>query len=498
MKIVLLPLDERPCNLNYPSLMPLEEGVCLVTPPRNILSLKKERCDLNKVHDWLIKESKDADYLIVSMDMLLFGGIVPSRLHFDDISTIKNRSNVLKEIKNNNPNIKIFANELIMRTPSYSYSDEEPDYFDICGRELWLYGVYLDKQEQAVLSLEEQQQFNHLKETINKDYLTDLITRREVNKKAIFNTIDLYKAGVIDYFVIPQDDCHPYGFTSKDRRDVLYYIKNIELNKELLMYPGADEVGLTLLSRVLNDYHQTSLKTYVCFASEVGRNAIPSFEDRPLEETIDLHLKACNLTRVDNYHDAELILFVNNGDIFYQPEMDLIEFNKNRDLTSFIELIKKSVNDKKVVGIADNIFCNEGDEMLFYHLFKNELFEHLSSYAGWNTSSNTLDTSIAGMVSYYFSKNNLKKNLFLLHRCIEDFFYMGSVRNEVIDKIVANPQWNIKINALNGYKEPLEEFVKERLTRLSLKYQLNDLYWGNKISVNFIWNRTFEIELTIE
>lgn len=498
MKTVLLPLDERPCNLNYPSLIPLEEDILLVTPPKNILSKKKERCDLDKVYDWLLKECDDADYLIVSMDMLLFGGIVPSRLHLDDIPTINSRSNILRKIKENNPNIKIYANELIMRTPCYSYSDEEPDYFDICGRELWLYGVYLDKQEQGILSLEEETEFNILKETLNKDYLFDLISRREVNKKAICNTIDLYKEGVIDYFVIPQDDCHPYGFTSRDRRDIISYINEIKLDKELLMYPGADEVGLTLLSRVINNYHQTSLKTYVYFASEEGRKAIPSFEDRPLEDTVNLHLKACNLTRVDNYEDADIVLFINNGYLFYQPNMDLIEFNKNRDLTSFVELIKNAIKDKKVLGIADNVFCNEGDEMLFNHLFKNELFEHLSSYAGWNTSSNTLDTTIAGMVSYYFSEDDNKKNLFLLHRCMEDFFYMGCVRNEVINKIKANPQWNIKINALNNYKEPLEEFTKDRLIRLSLKYQLNNLYWGNKISVNFIWNRTFEIELNIE
>jgi hypothetical protein len=125
MKIVLLPLDERPCNLNYPSLMPVGDDIKIVTPDRSILSLKKKRCDLTILHNWLINECLDADYLICSMDTLLYGGIVPSRLHHDSLEEITNRSNILRLIKDNNPKIKIYANELIMRTPCYSYSDEE-------------------------------------------------------------------------------------------------------------------------------------------------------------------------------------------------------------------------------------------------------------------------------------------------------------------------------------------------------------------------------------
>ena len=160
--------------------------------------------------------------------------------------------------------------------------------------------------------------------------------------------------------------------------------------------------------------------------------------------------------------------------------------------------MKKVYNDGKVIGIADNIFCNMGDEMLFDELFENELFEVIHSYAGWNTSSNTLDTTISAMVAYYFSRGDVKKNIFLLHRFVEDFFYMGCVRDEIIKKIESNPKWGIKINALNQYKAPLSQLAKERLERLIYKYQLNNLCWVNSINVDFVWNRTFEIDLIIE
>lgn len=75
---------------------------------------------------------------------------------------------------------------------------------------------------------------------------------------------------------------------------------------------------------------------------------------------------------------------------------------------------------------------------------------------------------------------------------------MGVIRDEIISKIHANPQWNIKINGLNQMKAPLEQYAVERLSRLYYKYQLNNIHWANKINVNFIWNRTFEIDLDIK
>ena len=498
MKIVLLPLDERPCNRKYPSLMPLKEDISIVVPSLDLLSHKKVVCELAPLHEWLMNECKDADYAIISMDTLLYGGIVPSRLHHDSLETLIERSNILKTLKENNPKLKIYVNELIMRTPSYSYSDEEPDYFDECGRELWQYGVYLDKQESGVLTPEEKELFLKLDKEINHEYLDDLMTRRGINKSAILNSIEMYKNGVIDYLVIPQDDCHPYGFTSRDRKQIISYIENIKLEKPLLMYPGADESGMTLLSKALNDYYQTSLKIHVIYACEEGKRAIPNFEDRAVEDTIGLHIKACGLTYVENYEEADLVLFVNNGITFVDgfPE-DIESFNKDRDLTPFINKMLQAEQDGKVFGIADVIFCNRGDEHLFNYLFKHEIIDRLHAYAGWNTSSNTLDTSICSLVTYFFSRNAEKKNLLLLHRYIEDFFYMGYIRNEVIEKIHANPQWKIKINGLNHMKAPLELYTKERLERLVYKYLLNNLHWSHRVKVDFVWNRTFEIDLIL-
>ena len=105
MKIVFLPLDERPCNYIYPQELPLSEKISLILPPSNLMSNKKQVCDIDLLHRWLINECKDADYALLSLDTLLYGGIIPSRLHHDDFETLTKRSAILEQIKKNNPHI---------------------------------------------------------------------------------------------------------------------------------------------------------------------------------------------------------------------------------------------------------------------------------------------------------------------------------------------------------------------------------------------------------
>ena len=140
-KIVYLPLDERPCNYDFPYL--LTEGlekVCLVRPPMDIMCKKKCPAECNSLAEFLLRECSDADYLILALDTLLYGGIIPSRIHGYDREALLPRLDVIKEIKRENPNLYISAFSLVMRCPCYTDSSEEPDYYSICGREIFLWG----------------------------------------------------------------------------------------------------------------------------------------------------------------------------------------------------------------------------------------------------------------------------------------------------------------------------------------------------------------------
>ena len=115
-KIVYLPLDERPCNNTFCQFLAQNNNeINLVCPPLSILGLKKKPADYQKIAAFLTEQCADADYLILAVDMLLFGGLVPSRLHHMDVEEVLSRIEVIKAIKRNNPKLKIFAFSLVMR-----------------------------------------------------------------------------------------------------------------------------------------------------------------------------------------------------------------------------------------------------------------------------------------------------------------------------------------------------------------------------------------------
>ena len=85
-KIVIVPLDERPCNMFFPERLFLNEDFNIVRP--ETLGNKKLPADLDKLASFLRKECKDADGLILSVDTLLYGRLIPSRIHHDTKETL--------------------------------------------------------------------------------------------------------------------------------------------------------------------------------------------------------------------------------------------------------------------------------------------------------------------------------------------------------------------------------------------------------------------------
>ena len=482
MKIVLLPLDERPCNYNYPKHLSLNKEISLVLPPSELLSKKKKVCNLDVLHKWLVNECKDADYALLSLDTLIYGGIVPSRLHHDDLSSLIQRSETIRIIKENNPHIKIFVNELIMRTPCYSNSTEEPDYFDECGRELWEYGVLLDKKLRGIISEEEKVKMEQLFNCIPHQYLDDLMKRREINKSATINNVNYLLNGIIDYFIIPQDDCAPYGFTSIDRNKINEYLIEHHLENKVIMYPGADEAGLVLISKALNDYYHKIPKIYVKYVDDNAKDVIPDFEDRHLDKSISEHIYISGMQRIDSIDSANMVLVVN--------------VYKEDHFADVMSLIKEEKIKGKIVGIADVLLCNHGDLVLFKNLDSSNLLKEIDAYAGWNTSSNTIGTTLSNMVSYYYSHDDTQKKYSLLARYLEDVFYMGLIRNE-LNGVIKTKKGNVSIENISPIEEELSHFAEERLSSYINNFEFKSLYDYDHLTITFPWHRTFEINLSI-
>ncbi len=87
--------------------------------------------------------------------MLLYGGLIPSRLHHLDHAEAVRRFDVLRKMRMAKPALKIYAFQCIMRAPSYDSSEEEPEYYADWGYLLFRRKYLMDLGEREGLSDEE-------------------------------------------------------------------------------------------------------------------------------------------------------------------------------------------------------------------------------------------------------------------------------------------------------------------------------------------------------
>ena len=494
MKVVYIPLDERPCNYYFAGRIALGSDVELVVPEREAMGVKKSPASFEKIRDFMLESANDADAYVVSMDMLLYGGILPSRLHNLSESELSERLSVLGEIKANNPKAKIYAFALIMRCPKYSSSDEEPDYYEYCGREIFLTGQVKHKLQLGLISESEARSLlDGYAQTVG-DNLSDFENRREKNREMLIKIIGML-GKEIDYLIIPQDDSAEYGYTSMDREAIKLAIKENGLC-DVAMYPGADEVGMTLLARAAVDYKGVSPGIFCDFTNDKAEDMIPLYEDRPLGKTLPHQLESAGCTRVYDRENSDITLFLNYPahspvEVWQEKSAGYDE----RNLEGFTDRIRESALSGKVTALADGAYCNGGDSELLELLSEKIRLLDLSAYAGWNTSSNTLGTVICQAVFTWLFGRNKEQRRFLAERVYEDVGYCGFVRAHVTNNILPDMGYGyFDAGACDGevaniVRRELDLYIGKKFPEITGEYEIE--------KCQMPWKRMFEVDLSL-
>ena len=493
MKVVYIPLDERPCNYNFASRIATDSGVSLIRPDREVLGNKKEPANYELLESFMLDHAAEADSYIVSLDMLLYGGIVPSRLHHLGEDELTDRLQVLERIKEINPGVKIYAFALIMRCPKYSSSDEEPDYYEFCGREIFLTGQVKHKLELGLIDKAEGEKLLEEYASVIAGNLADFEARRKINRNMLIKTVRMLH-GAIDYLIIPQDDSAEFGYTSIDREAIKAELRANGLD-DVAMYPGADEVGMTLLARAACQWVGKTPKIYFDFAHNNAPNITPLYEDRPLGKTLPFQVDSAGCEISTDREESDVILYLN------YPAKDPVEVWQEksegydmRDLESFCSRIKADTERGVVTAIADGAYCNGGDAELMKMLAERMDIMSISAYAGWNTSSNTLGTVICQAVFVLLFGDNDNQRKFLAERIYEDVGYCGKIRAHVTNNILPDFGFNyFDAGEESGVvadivRRELETYIGENFPKVASRYRLAEC--------KMPWKRMFEVSLS--
>jgi hypothetical protein len=492
-KIVYIALDERPCNEKFPREIFDNKDLKVVSPSLDIMPYKTKPGNFEALKAFLLEETKDAYGLVISMDTLLYGGLVPGRIHNLEDEVIMERLEFIKELKKINKDLVVYGFQVIMRCPVENGADEEPVYYKTEGRNIYLNGYFKHKEMLGILSDEERKQWNNL--NITPEYLEDFENRRRINLKYDVLSIEYTKEEIFDFLILCQDDSDEYGYPALDQEVAAKAIKENNLRLKVLAYAGADEVGMILISRMLNKIKGKQPTFYIKYPSPSTATVVPCLEDRYLDITVKYQIIAAGGIVVPSIEDADLVLVTLMGATKMFPTV--MENQRDIDVLSNMietfEFIKWAIKRKPVI-VADLFFLNAGSVNVLDYIKESNVLMDLAAYAGWNTSSNALGTCIAQGIQFYYTGKTAQHNTFLIKRYIEDIGYCGIVRKSVTGKLAEYGMNYFNVKETNGIaadlvRKELYEFINTHLKDIAADFEM--------INVNIPWYRMFEVDFDI-
>jgi hypothetical protein len=277
-----------------------------------------------------------------------------------------------------------------------------------------------------------------------------------------------------------------------------------------MVYPGADEVGSVLFTRVFNRYKNYTPKVFVRYSSTLGGTVVPLYEDRPLNESIKYQIISIGGIMVTSASESDLLLAVHSpgkhmiesAEQYYKD----ISFTTYTNINEFIRyILYYSDTYKKPYAIADVAFSNGSDNEFMVFARQSGVFDRVCAYAGWNTSQNSIGVSLAHGVlcSYYNSfKDNEEKLLlsteFMMRNIISDWFLMSNVIHMFSAMQNDYPEVDYYHVGENG--EFVRNTMKDMIVNLINK-EFKGVYKGRRIEFDILtlpWNRIFEIDFNLK
>ena len=435
MKIAFLPIDNRPvCYTLAKDIAGIDREIEFFIPPRKLLGDLKRVADIEGLISWL-ENLPQIDSLILSLDTLVYGGLIPSRRSKETLEELQTR---LERIKPLLKNKNVYAFSSIMRISNNNYNEEEKEYWSEYGKKIFDYSFSGGVNR------------NDIPDEIIEDYLSTRKRNFTLNK----TFLNWQKEGLFNTLIFSKDDCAEKGF-------------NVEEAKELERLggktkTGADEIPLALLARAI----KKEIKIYPEFLEPEYKNLISNYEDVSIEKSASGQLELCGF-KLSSREEADVILIVNN---FKEKQGELVMGWKTQPFD------RDFVPPNRPYCVADVRFANGGDNAFVEQLLNKLDLKNFYGYAGWNTSANTLGSLLCALKVKWnasqYDENAFKK--FATTRLLDDWAYQANVRAQISEP--------------TDIKQLMKPF-ENRLTDI-FNYDLKSRNYS------YPWQRKFEIEVS--
>ena len=518
--LLLVPLDERPINTEYPRLLAAAAGWD-ARIPAELLGSRKQPADVVSLGNWLTRNAGRAGTAgaVVSLDMLAWGGLIPSRQSGNDVESALVRLDVLRRLKRQRPDLPILAFSSIQRVSRDDDDGEEPAYYRTYGRALFRRSELEHRRAAGSITAEDSVELEGLREGIPSEVWEDQLAIRARTAAVNFEALGLAAEGVIDALVLNQDDTTVWGINVMHRQRLERQVRDRRLADRVFVYPGADEVAQVLIARLAGQVRRRRVLLSAYFSSRGGADVQTAYEDRPLGDLLAVHTSAAGaaLVPAGKVPDAWVAInspsvaqgqggatfalaegrrqagFLSAGESEALERLDAGVPGLDRSLPAFAATTAALVDDRETVSLADVAHVNGADDELMSGLAEAGLLSGLSGYGGWNTAGNALGSAIALACLAALGADHEELQHAVVARFVDDWLYQSRVRT----RLLADDRFRdlglggfMTDSQMEAAAELAVQLLDAELNAFGLEYRLTRL--------SFPWRRVFEIDYGIE
>ena len=491
--ILYVPQDDRPVDYEYTVSTAEAAGYQVLTPPAQYLSGMNFHGSPDKLMDWVDANAGKADAMVLSIDSLVYGGLVDSRKHNLPMETLTARLEKVEALHKSHKNVPIYVFSTVMRSPWAGGKGVEPDYYLTMGSDIYQLASLQAKMDEEGLNPQERNDWFAIMRRVPMEYLQDWYNRRRKNMSINYRLIDDARKGVFTYYSLGHDDNSVSTQSSLESKYLEMAGTGIP-KTAFGSFPGADQLGLLLITRASNDFNNYHPKITVIYPLGGGEKTVPRYDGQAIGKTIASHVEAIGGTMVDNER-PDLLLAVNTPLTTSTTESANFEnfpimLQSTRD---FLTQIEKAVNLDIPVSIVDMAFSNGSDNTLVYGLYQDKMMYRLAAYNGWNTASNSVGYGIAqGVLSKYMTADAHRD--MLTTQYLDNWAYQANVRDYIY-----RMQQKLEAGVVTQYyptlNEELQSRTKEQLQRYASTYLGID---PKTVDVALPWQRLFEVYVDVK
>lgn len=426
--LLLVPLDARPCTYRFPKDLAAIAALPVLAPPPAMLGDLHRPADADALARWLQTHAPQASALVLALDTLAYGGLIPSRRQPIPLSAVQERLGILRALKAAHPALPVYGFSVTMRLSNSNDATEEKPYWSTYGRLIYRHSYHLDKYalegDVQDLRLAEEAQAQ-IPPEILEDYRGTRARNFAINRMLV----DWTAEGLLDLLLLTQDDTSRFGFNVQEQRQLRAEVDARGLAGRVLIYPGADEVAAVLVGRHLNRLHGLTPSFHLETSTPEGGAIVAMYEDRPLARTVAGQVEAVGGRLVSDPAEADVRLMLNTpssgqGDLALRLDLERPD-TPERELGPFAQAIGTSA---KPVALADVAYANGADPRLM-PLLDSPL--RLAAFAAWNTAGNTLGTVVTQASAFLAMRDPAAQEQFLLDRLADDYLYQTILRPQL-------------------------------------------------------------------